>query len=308
MRRLPPLTALRAFEAAARHASFKRAAAELSLSATAISHQVRQLEERLGLALFERRTRQVVLTEAGRRLFPVLRDGFDAVGDTIDALTSAPARPLLTISTTSGFAARWLVPKLGAFAAAQPEIGLRIHASDESVDLRRERVDLAVRYGGGHYPGLRSEPLLPGRFAPVCSPRLALQTIADLPRHPLIRFAWHLQEADTPDWPRWLREAGIADEAVRGGPLFSDETHAIQAAIAGQGVVLASLPLVADELAAGHLIVPFGPVLAGHSFHLVWAPESESSQAFMRVRDWLRGEAQAFLRTQRSIYRVDESS
>lgn len=305
MRKLPPLTALRAFEAAARHASFKRAAEELSLSATAISHQVRQLEERLGFALFERRTRQVVLTEAGRRLFPVLRDGFDAIATTIDALTAAPTRPLLTISTTSAFAARWLVPKLGAFAAAQPEIGLRIHASDESVDLRRERVDLAVRYGGGRYPGLRSEPLLPGRFAPVCSPHLALRAIADLPKHPLIRYAWHLQEADTPDWSRWLREAGIADDDVRGGPLFSDETHAIQAAIAGQGVVLASLPLVADELAAGHLIVPFGPVLEGHSFHLVWAPESESSQVFMRVRDWLRSEAQAFLRAQASLHPLD---
>lgn len=294
MRDLPPLTALRAFEAAARHASFKRAAEELSLGATAISHQVRQLEDRLGLALFERRARQVVLTEAGRRLFPVVRDGLDAMAMTIETLQSAPARPLLTISTTSAFAARWLVPKLGDFAAAEPGVSLHVHASDESVDLRREHVDLAVRYGRGTYPGLRSEPLLRARFAPVCSPSLDLRTPAGLHRHPLISYTWRLQDADTPDWPRWLREAGLSADRMLGGPMFSDETHAIQAAIAGQGVALASLPLVADELAHRHLVVPFGPCLDGHDFHLVWAPPSESSDAFRRVRDWLRREAMTF--------------
>lgn len=294
MRKLPPLTALRAFEAAARHGSFKHAAEELSLSATAISHQVRQLEARLGLALFERHPRQVVLTDAGQRLFPVLRDGLDAIAATLEALQSAPPRPLLTLSTTSAFAARWLVPKLGAFAAAEPGISLHVHASDEPVDLRRERVDLAVRYGGGTYPGLRSERLLSGRFAPVCSPSLNLRTHADLHRHPLIRYVWRWQDADTPDWPRWLHEAGLSSADTQTGPLFSDETHAIQAAIAGQGVALASLPLVADELAHGRLVVPFGPLLDGHDFHLVWMPSSESSDAFVRVRDWLRREAQAF--------------
>lgn len=295
MRKLPPLTALRAFEAAARHSSFKRAAEELSLSATAISHQVRQLEERLGLALFERRARQVALTDAGRRLFPVLRDGFDAAAAAIDALQATPSRPLLTISTTGAFASRWLVPRLGAFAIAEPDICLHVHASDASVDLQRERVDLAVRYGRGSYPGLHSERLLPGRFAPVCHPRLGLHAPADLHRHPLISYAWHLRDADTPDWPRWLRAAGLPPDPPQGGPMFSDETHAIQAAIAGQGVALASLPLVADEIAHGHLMVPFGPLLDGHDFHLVWAPGSESSPAFLRVRDWLRHEAQTFL-------------
>jgi len=291
MRKLPPLTALRAFEAAARHASFKQAAGELSLGATAISHQVRQLEERLGLALFERRARQVVLTEAGRRLYPVLRDGFDAMAATIESLQAKPSRPLLTISTTRAFAARWLVPRLGAFAAIEPGISLHVHASDEPVDLTRERVDLVVRYGGGGYPGLRSERLLPGRFAPVCSPALGLRDLADLPRHPLIHFDWQVRDADTPDWPRWLREAGLRPSLAEGGLTFSDESHAIQAAIAAQGIAMASLPLVADELAHGRLVVPFGPVLQGHDYHLAWTPASESSPAFVRVRDWLRGEA-----------------
>ncbi|WP_242111793.1 transcriptional regulator GcvA [Luteimonas aquatica] len=295
MRKLPPLTALRAFEAAARHASFKQAAEELALSPTAISHQVRQLEERLGLALFERRTRQVALTEAGERLYPVLREGFDAIATTWAALRTPAARPAVTLTTTRAFAARWLVPRLGAFAQALPEIALRVHAADEPVDLRREGVDLAVRYGGGRYPGLHAQPLLPGRFAPVCSPLLALHDTAQLHRHPLLRYAWHLREADTPDWPRWLREAGLDPTAMTEGPLFSDETHAVQAAIAGQGVVLASLPLVADELAAGRLRVPFGPVLAGHSFHLVWTPEADAAPALARVRDWLHAAAQASL-------------
>lgn len=293
MRKLPPLTALRAFEAAARLASFKRAAQELSLSPTAISHQVRQLEDRLGLALFERQPRQVVLTEAGRRLYPVLRDGFDAAAATIEALRSAPPRPLLTISTTRAFAARWLVPRLGDFTAAVPDIGLHLHASDESVDLRRERVDLAVRYGGGRYPGLQSEPLLPGRFAPVCSPALGVRAHADLANHPLIGFAWRVRHAATPDWPRWLREAGLPEEAGLAGPMFSDESHAIQAAIAGQGIALASLALVADELAQDRLVVPFGPVLDADGFHLVWTPAASVSPALLRVRDWLHAQARA---------------
>jgi LysR family glycine cleavage system transcriptional activator len=293
MRKLPPLTALRAFEAAARHASFKRAAEELALSPTAISHQVRLLEDRLGLALFRRGTRQVSLTEDGERLYPVLREGFDAIAATVAALQAPPARPTITLTTTRAFAARWLVPRLGDFAQALPEIALRVHAADETVDLRRDCIDLAVRYGGGHYPGLRAQPLLPGRFAPVCSPALALHDIAQLHRHPLLRYAWHLREADTPDWPRWLREAGLDPATMTDGPLFSDESHAVQAAVAGQGVALASLPLVADELAAGRLRVPFGPVLAGHSFHLVWPPEAESAPAHGRVRDWLRHEADA---------------
>ena len=144
MRKLPPLTALRAFEAAARLASFKRAAQELSLSPTAISHQVRQLEDRLGLALFERQPRQVVLTEAGRRLYPVLRDGFDAAAATIEALRSAPPRPLLTISTTRAFAARWLVPRLGDFTAAD------VNAVEQRVGEQRSHLvgERAALVGG----------------------------------------------------------------------------------------------------------------------------------------------------------------
>ncbi len=303
MRRLPSLTALRAFEAAARHASFRRAAEELSLSATAISHQVRRLEDQLGLALFERQPRQVALTETGRRLCPVLRDGLDAIAETIAALQAAPSRPVLTISTTRAFAARWLVPRLGDFAAAEPDIGLHVHASDESVDLRRERVDLAVRYGRGRYPGLHSERLLPGRFAPVCSPSLGIRAPDDLARHPMIGFTWRVRHAGTPDWPRWVREAGLSDATLQPGPMFSDEAHAIQAAIAGQGVALASLALVADELAQGLLEVPFGPLLDADDFHLVWMPAASSSPALLRVRAWLQAQARGLADTHSDIWR-----
>src|SRR5438552_16767731 len=149
MRRLPPLGMLRAFEAAARHLSFKRAALELAVTPTAISHQIGRLEENLGVALFERRARRVILTPAGRTLFPVLRDGLDAFADAIDGLHAHKARRSVTLSATTAFTAKWLVPRAASFRAAYPDLDLRLHASDEPVDLAAGTVDAAIRYGRG---------------------------------------------------------------------------------------------------------------------------------------------------------------
>lgn len=171
MRDLPPLSALRAFEAAARHLSFKKAAEELAVTPTAISHQVRQLEEWLGQQLFERHVRRVALTREGRELFPSLREGFDLMIRGIDALRTPPSQEVLTLSSTVAFTSKWLVPRVPAFRAACPGLDLRLHASDDAVDLRAGGVDLAIRYGRGVHAGLRSELLLQDRFAPVCSPR-----------------------------------------------------------------------------------------------------------------------------------------
>jgi len=288
-RRLPPLTALRAFEAAARHLSFKHAAAELSLTPTAISHQVRQLEERLGVPLFVRGTRRVDLTPAGQSLYPALRDGFDAMARAVQVVRPHPRPRSIALSTTMAFASRWLLPRLARFAASHPGIALHLHTSDAPVDLSGGTAQLAVRYGPGRYPGLSSTPLLASHFAPVCAPTLEVRNADDLEHVALIGFDWFRRDASTPDWPLWFERTGRA-------PLsrqlhFSDEVHAIQAAVAGQGVALVNLALVADELADGLLHQPFGPALPGHDFHLVWPQSRDDDADIAAVRGWLLDEA-----------------
>ena len=294
-RRLPPLSALRAFEAAARLRSFKRAAQELSVTPTAISHQVRALEEHIGLRLFERQTRRVALTAAAERLFPVLRDGFDAFAAAVEALRAPPQRRALTLSATLSFTAKWLVPRMASFRQACPDLDLRLHASDDPVDLHAGLADAAIRYGRGPFPGLEAEPLIENRFAPVCSPRLSLRQPRDLHEHMLLHSEWRHPTADTPTWRLWRERAGLAELAgldVDAGLRFTDESHAIQAAIAGHGVALLSLALVADDLASGALMQPFGPALDGYPHWFVRAPGVEPA-GLAALRDWLRAQAAA---------------
>lgn len=289
VRRLPPLTALRAFEAAARHLSFKHAATELSLTPTAISHQVRQLEEQLGVRLFVRGTRRVDLTPAGQALFPALREGFDAMAHAVQRVRPDARQRAVVLSTTMAFASRWLLPRLARFAEAHPDIALHLHTSDAPVDLQGGDAQLAIRYGRGRAPGLHGEPLLPSRFAPVCAPALRMRGHGDLARVPLIGFDWFRREAATPDWPLWFARAGFAPLPCR--LRFADEVHAIQAAIAGQGVALVNLALVADALDAGLLCQPFGPELPGHDFQLAWAEARDADPDLAVVRAWLLEEA-----------------
>lgn len=288
-RRLPPLTALRAFEAAARLLSFKHAAAELSLTPTAISHQVRQLEDRLGVALFVRGTRRVDLTPAGQSLYPALRDGFDAMARAVQTVRPQERPRSVVLSTTMAFASRWLLPRLARFAALRPDIALHLHTGDAPVDLQGGGAQLAIRYGPGRYPDLTSASLLTSRFAPVCAPGLRVRGVDDLARVPLISFEWFRRDAVTPDWPLWFAHAGRAQ--VPRQLHFSDEVHAIQAAIGGQGMALVNLALVADELAGGLLHRPFGPELPGHDFHLVWPQSRDSDPELIAVRTWLLDEA-----------------
>ncbi len=290
-RQLPPLTALRAFEAAARHLSFKHAAAELSLTPTAISHQIRQLEDRLGVALFVRGTRRVDLTPAGQSLFPALRDGFDTMARAVQAVRPTLRPRPLVLSTTMAFASRWLLARLPRLAASHPDISLHLHTSDMPVDLQGGAAQLAIRYGPGRASGLNDVSLLPSRFAPVCSPALQARGTQDLVRLPLIGFEWFRREATTPDWPLWFERARVAPVARQ--LHFSDEVHAIQAAIAGQGIALVNLTLAAQELADGLLCQPFGPELEGHDFRLVWPQANDADPAIAQVRDWLLDEARA---------------
>ncbi|MDX1757056.1 MAG: LysR substrate-binding domain-containing protein [Marinobacter sp.] len=286
-RRLPSLSALRAFEAAARHESAKQAAQELSVTATAISHQIRGLEEALGIPLFVRKPRQLELTPQGRELQLVLETAFDNISHTIGRLTSAPARQAITLSTTPAIAVRWLLSWVCLLRESHPDIDLRIHASHEAVALDGVTADLAIRYGDGRWPGLVAEKLFDNTFIPACSPHLDLQAVADLPHHPLIHFRPQAPSISPMDWAGWQKQARVPGLEVSAGLVFSDETHAISAAIGGQGVALMSRPLIADELAGGRLVQPFGPELEGKPFYLVYPESRRQDPAILAIRDWV---------------------
>ncbi|MFZ6690006.1 LysR substrate-binding domain-containing protein [Undibacterium sp. SXout11W] len=290
MRRLPPLTALRAFEAAARHGSFKRAANELAVTPTAISHQIRLLEEYTGLNLFERQVRKVVLSDAGVKLYPVLRDGFNAFETALQLLGKPQARRRVIISTTNAFMARWVAPRVADFRKLHPEIDLELHASDQAVDLGSDVADVAIRYGRGPYPGMVAERLFTDWFAPVSSPQLGAIGQADLDQLPMIDFKWTHDHPLNPTWNNWFAAAGLPRNERNGQLLFSDEGHAIQAALAGQGIALLSLDLVADDIAAGHLTQPFGPSIPGHTYHLVRSAGHIPELHVDLVLEWLRGQ------------------
>ena len=292
MRRLPPLGALRAFEAAARHQSFKQAAAELGVTPTAVSHRIRQLEADLGLALFERQTRKVVLTSEGKTLYPSLNHSFDAIAEAVAQLKRPPKRRVATLSATVAFTAKLLVPRAGAFRARHPGWDLRLHASDEAVDLHGGEADAAIRYGRGRYPGLTTLPLFTDSFAPVCSPHLPLRRPRDLVGAMLIHFEWGpaATKFSVPTWAAWNRNAGISRLDVDAGVTFNDESSAIQATIAGQGVALLSLALVAAELASGALIQPFGPVLQGWRYDFAFPAGAENRPAIAVLRSWVLAE------------------
>lgn len=290
MRHLPPLSSLRAFEAAARQESFKRAAAELGVTPTAISHQIRQLEAGLGVVLFARQTRKVVLTEEGRSLYPALREALDAMAAAVAAVKRRPARRVATLSATVAFTAKLLVPRAGHFRLLHPGWDLRLHASDDPVDLHAGEADAAIRYGLGRYPGLTALPLLTDNFAPVCSPHFDCHTIEELPRATLIHFDWGpaAKRNGAPTWRAWGEKSGLVGLLdTQAGITFNDESSAIQAAIAGQGVALLSQALVAVELASGALIQPFGPTLEGLRYDLVYPIGAETRAPVAVLHDWV---------------------
>lgn len=282
---------LRAFEAAARRLSFKDAAAELHVTPTAVSHQIKQLESYLSLKLFERGTRQVMLTTQGARLYPVLREGLDDFERALESLRHKPGGQLATLSSTVAFMARRLAPRVGAFHASYPDWQLRLSASNELVDLDGE-ADAAIRYGSGHYPGLVVEPLIQDYFAPVCVPALAAAARAGLSGVALLDFDWGARVRDDPRTPSWRRWADLigGDIGLGQSLSFTDEIHAVQATLAGQGVGLLSLTLVAEELASGALLRPFEALLPGYRFDLVYSPRAAERPATVRLREWVRQE------------------
>jgi LysR family glycine cleavage system transcriptional activator len=290
-RRLPPLNALRAFEAAGRHGSFTKAAAELHVTHAAISHQVRGLEEHLGRPLFRRATRAVKLTDAGQTLLPALTEAFDRMAEAVRRLGADDREGTLTVSLTPAFAARWLVPRLASFQSEHPEIDVRLAPSIALVDFARDEVDLAVRYGHGRWPGLRAERLLSLDMAPVCAPSLMdgpvpLRAPADLRHHTL------LHDDLGENWRRWLVAAGVSGVDPARGPKFGDENLIIQAAIQGQGVAVAESALVATDIAAGRLVRPFDIALPSAAGYYVVTPQAAGERRKVKAfRDWLFIEA-----------------
>ncbi|MHB0841660.1 LysR substrate-binding domain-containing protein [Stutzerimonas nitrititolerans] len=286
-RRLPSLSALRAFEAAARHESVKQAAEELSVTATAVSHQIRLLEESLGVALFVRKPRKLELTDPGRELQQVLETAFDTISTTVERLSTGPCRQAITLSTTPAIAVRWLVPWVCMLRDSHPNIDLRFHTSHEPVALDGVTADVAIRYGDGRWPGVVSEKLFDNTFVPACSPLLGLRDVADLPKHSLIHFRAQGAASAPIHWAAWQKLANVPGLDVSAGLVFSDETHAISAAIGGQGVALMSRQLIEDELKEGRLVEPFGPVMEGKPFHLVYPEGRRDDPTVLAVRDWV---------------------
>jgi LysR family glycine cleavage system transcriptional activator len=290
-RRLPPLNSLKAFEAAARHLSFTRAGLELNVTQAAISHQVKGLEETLGLALFRRVNRSLLLTDEGQALYPDLGSAFDTIAAAIERLYERDRAGVLTLSTLDSIAASWLVPNIGKFRILHPDIDVRISTTDQVVDFTSGGFDMALRYGSGPYPGMEMVVLMKETMFPVLSPSLLekfgpLDSLADLARFPLL----HDDMRD--DWGVWTEVAGVSGMDVSRGPSFSHSYLVQQAAVAGQGVALGRSVLIADDLAAGLLIKPFKIDLEGHHSYCAVYPKANAKRPkIIAFKDWLLAEA-----------------
>ncbi|MFG6666412.1 LysR substrate-binding domain-containing protein [Halomonas sp. HNIBRBA4712] len=286
-RQLPSLASLKAFEAAARHESAKRAAEELSVTPTAVSHQIRGLEEALGIALFRRRPRQLELTPKGRELQRVLESSFDNIEHTIARLTARPRRQGITLTTTPVVAVRWLLPWVYRLADAQPDIDLRIHASHEPVALDGSIADMAIRHGDGHWPGLAAEKLFDTTLLPACTPGLIERFQDDVAGYPLLHLRPQKALVSPMDWASYIEAAGLPAMNTDAGLAFSDESHAISAALDGQGVILMNRQLIEDELASGRLIQPFGIELDDRAFYLAYPENRPKDASLQAVREWV---------------------
>jgi LysR family glycine cleavage system transcriptional activator len=286
--RLPSLNGLRAFEAAARHLSFTQAATELNVTQTAISHQIRRLEDELGIKLFVREKRSLTLTPQARNYLPGVRAAFQDLRLATDRLRRRENDNVLTVSTLASFAAKWLLPRLNGFQDIAPGIDVRITTSTELIDFRDGDVDAAIRYGHGQWPGLRADWLMADEIFPVCSPALLqgphkLETPEDLVHHTLLHTGGGMSD----DWRLWLTAAGL--ELPRSHGVSFDLTFVtLQAAIDGMGVAIGRTSYVEDDIAKGRLVVPFKIALpADAGFYLVTPQERSHSPKLDAFRAWL---------------------
>src|SRR5215468_11137775 len=303
MGRLPSLDTHRVFSIAARHMSFIKAADELHLTQSAISHRVRALEEELGVPLFDRLPRRLELTRAGQALAQGVDQAVADITRTIANLDLDDDGRRLSVTMLPSVASRWLVPRLPRFHALHPDIELRLIADPRLIDLRAARIDVAIRFGRGTYPGYAVTKLMPDRVFPVCSPRLLAQrgpvtTVEALLDLPLLHDSATERDGSGSDWRSWLNHVGWHDAACDEGQRFSDAGLLIDAAILGLGVALARASLVSDHVANKTLICPLGLAApTAFAYYLLGLPETTALQKIVRFRDWLRAEVAGFAKT-----------
>jgi LysR family transcriptional regulator, glycine cleavage system transcriptional activator len=296
MNKLPPLIELRAFDAAARHLSFKKAAAELGVTPTAISHQIRLLERYCGRALFRRRPRPLSLTEAGDRLFPIIRDGLEAFETAIAAVKRDGDKQPLRVTTTNAFASRWLVPRLPRWRKVRANAPLDVNGTDSVLDLHAGDADVAIRYARTLPTDGIAEEFLSDSFWPVCNRELltsGLKSAADLRGHVLVHCYWSPSDLEAPTWQRWLvvarnKWSDVPELKDMDHLSFREELHAIEAVIAGQGIGIFSNVLVARELAAGTLVKAFDVSLPGYCFYVVRKPGHPREKTIQAFSTWLQ--------------------
>ena len=286
MARLPTLNALRAFEAAGRHLSFTRAAEELHVTQAAVSHQIKSLEEQLGIRMFRRGPRGLLLTDAGQAYLPEVREAFQRLTTATERLLEDDARGAITVSVLPSFAARWLVPRLTRFREEHSDIEVRVAADDRLADFDRDDVDVAIRYGRGDYPGLHADRFLTEELYPVCSPALLERLPLDRPEQ--LRDHTLLHDDMRMDWSMWLLAAGVEGVEPRRGPSFTDSSMVLQAAVDGQGVALGRSALALDDIAAGRLVRPFEFSLpADYAYYIVCPERTAGRPSIKTFREWL---------------------
>jgi LysR family glycine cleavage system transcriptional activator len=296
IRRLPSLNALRAFWAAARHGSFVAAADELHVTPSAVSLQVRQLEDELGQKLFERTPRGLILTTDGAQILPGVNDAFARLQETLIDDPLGADEQTLTISVAPSFATKWLLPRLDGFCTQHPAFDVRVMATHELTDFGKESIDLAIRYGRGNYAGVASELLMRESVFPVCAPRL-LESHADADLRQLLRTLPLLhddspdQDETCPDWKSWFKAAGILDVETQRGSRFNQSIFVLEAAANGLGVALAKSSLVQQDLASNRLVrLGHDDVPIEFAYFLVYPPERNKRPAIAAFRNWIQAE------------------
>lgn len=299
-RRLPPLNALRAFEAAARHLNFSRAADELSVTPGAVSQQIQNLEDFIGASLFRRTPRGLFLTDSAQTALPALREAFDRLTEAASLLTAAVDGRRVTVSAAPSFAAKWLMPRLGRFEAAHPEVDVWLTAGMELVDFASGEIDIAIRYGAGRYPGLEVIQLMRETVLPVLSPSLLaerpLSSLDDLKHHTLLHDGSPDADESCPDWAMWLAARGVRKVDGSRGPRFNQSSLVIEGAVNGRGVALAKRALAQADLDAGRLVCPFDITTDVDFAYYVVHPKAKGRLAPVRAfGQWLKMEAEAHL-------------
>jgi len=295
-RQLPPLNALKAFEAAARHLSISQAANELCVTPAAISHQIRLLEDHIGLPVFERSGRHLVLTDAGTAGLTFIRDGFGKFNAAMDAIDSLGEVGVLSVSVAPSFAAKWLLPRLSSFHDQHPDIDVHVSASMQLTDFAKDGIDIAIRYGLGRYSDLFSEKLLDETVTPVCGPALLKsqrvpRSAADLAGFALLHDDSPENDPSCPDWSMWLKAAGATEVDASRGPRFNQASLVIEAAVLGRGVALAKYALAESDIKAGRLVPLLRSSLpVDFSYYLVAPRAKLNLPKVSHFLDWLRAE------------------